>query len=102
MNPFRFPHHKAVHGHFPGFRSPKDLDYQIDDIHRPDEAFLDLFSFEFFLEQVLVFPGGNLKLEIHRCFDQFPKGHGFRPAVRDNQHIDAEGVLQLRLFIEQI
>ena len=99
---FRGAVHQAVLRHGPVLRSAQDLYDQVDHIHGSDQAFLDLLLLEVRVQHALILPGGDLKLEVDVGFQDIPQGQGLWPAVGDCQHIDAEGILQARLLVQQL
>ena len=95
-------HGQAVLYLFLAAAAPEDLDNQVDAAAGPDQSLLDFLFFHLFGQQALIFPGVEIKLKIHMALDDFLQPQGLRPAVGHRQHVDAEGILQPGLLVEQV
>ena len=82
--------------------APDHRDHQIDDVAGGDKALLDLPLALFLFQKHPVLPVQDLMLEAQPFRKDPGKAHDLRSSVADGQHIDAEGVLQLCLFIQDI
>ena len=82
--------------------SPEDLDDQIDHIDGFYEAFLDLLFQQILFEKASVLSVGELKAEFRERFENPAKRHRLGTAVGDDQHIHAERILELGLFIKNV
>ena len=79
--------------------APENLDDQINDVAGLNQSFFDLLLHQFFFQQGLIFSGNHLIVEICMQTDDVFQSQKLRPPVGDGQHIDAEGILETRLFI---
>ncbi len=94
------PFHKTRFRFFDIFAPAQNFDNQVNDVARPDQAFLNFFFLLFFAQQRPVFSGSNFILEIYMVANDGHKSHRFRFSVRNRKHIDAKRILQSCLFIE--
>ena len=74
----------------------------VDEIHGLDQALLDLLLGKLLVQKVLVLGINELVLELHILPQNGRQRQRLRPAVHDGQHVDAEGILQLGLLVEDI
>ena len=97
----RNPFDKAFLCLLRGIRPANDLDDEVNDIAGLDETFLNLALFLLLGEHGLIFPSGDLKGKINISLQNLLQGEGFRTAVLDGEHVDAERIFQLGFLVQK-
>ena len=86
----------------PRLRPADDLDDEVNDVARLNQAFLDLTLFLLLAEEIRVFAAVDLELEPDTLFENALQVQRLRFSSPDGEHVDAEGVLKTRFRVEKI